>query len=131
LPGAALAMQETQLVLNGHPIDYLPAEADYGATVAEKLRPYALFAEEDLGGVVHPVMGLQVGAGAKRNFPEIVVPEGSYFLMGDSRDNSHDSRAFGFASRDAILGKAEGILVSFDINDRYQPRLNRFFHELH
>ncbi len=47
--------------------------------------------------------------------------------MGDSRDNSFDSRAYGFATRDAILGKAEGVFVSLDINDTYLPRARRFF----
>jgi signal peptidase I len=127
VPGDILAMQGMQLVLNGQPVDYFPPEADYGATVAETLRPFAVFAEEALSGVVHPVMGLRDGANAKRSFPEIVVPEGKYFLMGDSRDNSFDSREYGFAPRDAILGKAEGILVSLDINDSYLPRWDRFF----
>lgn len=131
LPGDVLAMERGQLVINVRPVDFLRAEADYGAMIAKKLRSFASFAEEDLGGVIHPVMGLQIRAGARRSFPAIVVPEGNYFLMGDSRDNSLDSREFGFAPRDAILGKAEGILVSIDINDRYQPRLNRFFSELH
>jgi signal peptidase I len=61
----------------------------------------------------------------------VVVPAGKYFLMGDSRDNSLDSREYGFASRDAILGRAEGILVSLDINDSYLPRTSRFFTTLH
>jgi signal peptidase I len=127
VPGDVLAMDGMRLVLTGQPVDYFPPEADYGATVAETLRPFAVFAEEALSGVVHPVMGLRDGANAKRSFPEIVVPEGKYFLMGDSRDNSFDSRDYGFASRDAILGKAGGILVSLDINDSYLPRWDRFF----
>jgi signal peptidase I len=130
IPGDVLAMRGMQLVLNGSSVDYAPADSDYGAAIAEKLRPYAVFAEEDLGGVVHPVMGLKVGAAAKRDFAPVVVPEGKYFLMGDSRDNSFDSREYGFASRDAILGKAEGILVSLDINDTYLPRWERFLAEI-
>jgi len=89
-----------------------------------------VFAEENLEGVEHAVMGLQISAGANRSFAPIVVPDGKVFLMGDSRDNSLDSREYGFASRDAILGKAEGILVSLDINDTYLPRWERFFSEL-
>ena len=130
VPGDVLAMKNGRLAVNGHPLDYRPAEADYGATIAEKLRPYAVFAEEDLEGVEHAVMGLQIGAGANRSFAPIVVPEGEYFLMGDSRDNSLDSREYGLASRDAILGKAGGILVSLDINDTYLPRWKRFLAEL-
>jgi signal peptidase I len=127
VPGDVLAMSDNHLELNGHSLVYVRAWSDYGATIAGKLRRFAFFAEEDLGGVVHPVMGLTAVNGARRTFAPLVVPEGKYFLMGDSRDNSADSREFGFASREAILGKAEGILASLDINDSYLPRTERFF----
>lgn len=127
VPGDTLAMKDNALVLNGRSVDYRPAGSDYGATVASRFRRSAFFAEENLDGVVHPVMGLSVLRGASRSFAPVVVPPGRYFLMGDSRDNSHDSRAYGFASREAILGRANGVLVSVDINDRYLPRAERFF----
>lgn len=127
VPGDTLAMQDNHLVLNGRPLDYTPAAADYGTTIARKLRPFAFFAEEDLGGVVHPVMGLKRIHATQRNLAPLVVPPDRYFLMGDSRDNSRDSREIGLASREAILGKAEGVLVSLDLNDSYLPRPGRFF----
>lgn len=44
---------------------------------------------------------------AKRdNLPKLTVPEGKYFMMGDNRDGSHDSRFWGFVDRSAIVGKA-------------------------
>lgn len=130
VPGDTVALRDNRLVLNGRAVDYEPAVADHGDAIARRLQPHAFFAEENLTGVEHPVMGLR-GAGATlRNFPAVTVPPGGYFLMGDSRDNSRDSREFGFANRDAILGKAEGILVSLDINDTYLPRMNRFFSPL-
>ena len=117
----------TGIALNGHPLAYLRAREDYGAGIARKLQRFAFFAEEDLASVVHPVMGLRSLGAARRTFGPVVVPAGKYFLMGDSRDNSLDSREFGFAARDAILGRAGGILVSLDINDSYLPRTSRFF----
>lgn len=68
---------------------------------------------------------------AVRDFGPIVVPEGQYFMMGDSRDNSHDSRFFGCVERKRIVGKAEGILVSFDKNHALLPRLGRFVSSLY
>ena len=130
VPGDTLAMRDNHLVLNGTPLGYAPAAARYGETIARKLRPHAFFAEENLAGVEHAVMGLKVTQVAQRNFAELTVPAGRYFLMGDSRDNSRDSREFGLADRDAILGKAEGILVSLDINDTYLPRFSRMLSEL-
>jgi signal peptidase I len=130
VPGDTIGMTASRLILNGRPVEYTPPEADYAATIARMLRPRAHFAEENLGGVTHAVMGLAGRVGAPRDFEPVVVPTGRYFLMGDSRDNSHDSRAYGFAAREAILGRAEGVLVSLDINDSYLPRFGRFFTRL-
>jgi signal peptidase I len=42
-----------------------------------------------------------------RSYPEVVVPEGTYFMMGDHRSISSDSREFGPVARTLIYGKAE------------------------
>jgi len=131
VPGDVLGMKDNRLELNGQPLTYVRAGEDYGAGIARKLQNYAFFAEENLAGVVHPVMGLKAIGATKRTFEPVVVPAGKFFLMGDSRDNSLDSREFGFAARDAILGRAGGILVSLDINDTFLPRVKRCFTALH
>ena len=131
IPGDTIAMEENRLVLNGQPLGYAPPTADYRMAIASKLQRSAFFAEENLAGVVHPVMGLSGMRSPYRSFAPIVVPPGRYFLMGDSRDNSFDSRAYGFATRDAILGQAKGVLVSLDPNGHYRPRTERFFTGLH
>lgn len=54
---------------------------------------------------------------------DFVVPEESYFFMGDNRDNSLDSRAWGFVKREALKGKAIGVLWNIRF-DRIFPRLD-------
>jgi len=48
------------------------------------------------------------------NFSPVKVPDGYYFAMGDNRDNSKDSRAWGFVPQDYIKGRAFMIYWSFD-----------------
>jgi signal peptidase I len=58
------------------------------------------------------------------------VPTGQYFVMGDNRDNSLDSRWFGFVDRVRILGRATAVAISVDPENYYMPRWHRFFRSL-
>ena len=53
-----------------------------------------------------------------------------YFMMGDSRDNSADSRYFGLVPRGYIVGRATRIVVSLDPDRHYAPRPDRFLKPL-
>ena len=114
------------IFINGRPLSYTPNDARCAEGLAPGLKSRAVFATENLDGYEHTVMSVP-SLPAIRNFGPVTVPQGDYFVMGDNRDNSRDSRYFGFMEGRAIVGKAKAVIVSFDKTDKYQPRLGRFF----
>lgn len=112
LPGDRIAMRDDVLVLNGQPVDYA-AQRAHGETVAPGWVVDAVRATEDLGGREHAVQFLP-SLRARRDMAEITVPAGHYFLMGDNRDNSEDSRFIGPVPREKLIGRAHHVLVSAD-----------------
>jgi signal peptidase I len=60
-----------------------------------------------------------------RSFGPVVVPPDHYFMMGDSRDNSADSRFIGAVPRQEIVGRVGRVVLSFDPSRYYVPRLQR------
>ena len=67
---------------------------------------------------------------SKRNYGPVTVPEGEFFMMGDNRDNSRDSRMIGFVKRRMIVGKVPLVVLSLDRENYYAPRWDRFFRTL-
>ena len=63
------------------------------------------------------------------NFGPIIIPEDCYFMMGDNRDNSADSRFFGFVGRKLIVGRATMVVISRE-GSFLHPRWSRFFKDL-
>jgi signal peptidase I len=134
LPGETVELRQKKVHINGSPID----------------EPYVhyLTAEET------PSEYREVTSGDfKEDFGPVTVPAGEYFMMGDNRDNSFDSRYWGFMRRDFVKGKALMIYWSYDadpasyqqegvgqslknilsvvVNFFTKTRWNRMFHQIH
>ncbi len=70
--------------------------------------------EEDLDGVKHPIF--VEPEGGETQDVDVVVPPGNYFAMGDNRDDSGDSRSWGFVPEKNLIGQAFWIFMSWDTN---------------
>ncbi len=77
--------------------------------------------EEDLMGVQHQIYNRP---DANSQDFSLVVPPGEYFAMGDNRDNSNDSRYWGFVPEQNLVGRAMIIWFSWD-NDQHKVRWSR------
>lgn len=129
IPGDRIELKNNQLFVNGKPADYKPLDAETTDQIAREEQPQYQFAFEEVEGKGHPVM-ISPGVASIRSFPEMTIPEGQYFLMGDNRDHSFDSRYFGLVSMKRIVGRALGVAGSVDPEHYYLPRWDRFFRGL-
>ena len=126
LPGDTIEMKKNVVFINGKSLSYSTTDINYADRLQAALRKNSVFATEDLEGYKHTVMSVPA-VKAKRSFGPVTVPQNSFFVMGDNRDLSRDSRFFGFVKSNAIIGRATRVIVSFDKTEWYQPRLKRTF----
>jgi len=117
LPGEVVELKDKKVYINGTALD----------------EPYVHFlfpfdpSSPDAG---------EGGVDLRRSYGPATVPEGEYFMMGDNRDNSQDSRYWGFLRRDYVKGKALFVYFSFGEGGSGIPllgnvRWSRILHQIH
>lgn len=131
LPGDKIRVEDDKLYVNDKFInkvktEFYPTMTDVADDEQYVPENYTLYTE-DLEGVKH--FALQLNDRSRLYYPistEVVVPEGALFFMGDNRDNSEDSRYWGFASRSEVRGKAMFVWLSLNWKKMFTPSWIRF-----
>ena len=113
LPGDTLELQNQTVSINGQPLT----------------EPYAHY-------LFPPAAEGQMEGDLRRKYGPVTVPAGHYFMMGDNRDDSQDSRFWGFLPQSYVKGRALFIYWSFDTPEDgspggFAPRWGRLFHQIH
>jgi signal peptidase I len=129
LPGDTLEMRGDVVFVNGQPLAYEPMPETAGRALTSVEKQEEAFASEQLGTRRHTIEILPARR-ALRTFSALQIPAGQYFLMGDNRDNSADSRYFGFMPRAKIIGRVPAVVVSADPDRWLMPRFDRIFSRL-
>ncbi len=156
LPGDTIHLKKNHLIINGNVVDYKKAAEIYVDAGEKKVNIFSgsdgeivpsrmsdqepgLYVEESYTDLKPHALNLK---DMNSNYPpafrgpscqdltELVVPEDHYFFLGDNRDNSLDSRCYGYVPRSELRGHATHILLSLNKNDSYKPRFERFFEKL-
>lgn len=110
LPGDRIEYRNKQIFVNGHPV--VQTEDGYYDYVAPGLNQVSVRRlREQLGEHNHSIL---IDDSNPALDGEITVPEGQYFVMGDNRDNSNDSRFWGFVPDRNVVGRAFMIWWNFD-----------------
>jgi signal peptidase I len=129
-PGDLVELRGNQLVLNGQTLAYEDSAEDPLQHLGLRERPTATFSSEQLPGHAHLISQLPLAPSPRRDFGPVRVPEGFYFMMGDNRDNSFDSRFYGPVPRGQILGRAQTVVFSLNRDHYFLPRSQRFLKSL-
>ena len=113
LPGDTISYEKDQLTVNGESVEYRKIGSYQGVDSGKAMSGYRHIREKineaDHDILLHPL-------GYSRELSKTTVPEDHYFVMGDNRPHSSDSRFWGYVPESYILGKAVGIWMHWDWN---------------
>jgi len=121
LPGDVVEVRDTKVFVNGQPLEEHLITAlnssDSRDTPEDESQAPLLIKDNPApaGEATYNVyFDPERHSGTRRADGKFLVPEGHYFAMGDNRDNSLDSRFWGYVPRDAIIGRAMFVYWSYD-----------------
>lgn len=118
LPGDRVEVKSGQLLVNGEPVESMATQETF---IDEGGRNLAVRAEE-LGVCEHLILDDPSRQGPE--LPAFVVPPERYFMVGDNRDHSNDSRYWGTVHFDELKGPAFILYWSWDVNGNFLQFLN-------
>lgn len=137
LPGDRVMLKDNRLFINGVPMRYVITDDDAVAPLPSGLHVSVMLGREagPTEGESDPLMRphavtFSPGMASPTDVPELTVPAGSVYVLGDNRDQSTDSRFIGPVPIRSIYGRATAVALSFDPEIRYLPRSERWFTRL-
>tara|TARA_B100001093_G_scaffold518317_1_gene602737 strand:+ start:1709 stop:2338 length:630 start_codon:yes stop_codon:yes gene_type:complete len=130
LPGETIEVLDNKVLVNKVQAHYQPLQKGFFNHLDLYSRTKNHFALEIFEDAEHPIM-LQKKPNQTSNSPKQVdIPAGYYYVLGDNRNSSIDSRNIGLIPREQIAGRARKIAFSLDYSNFYVPRKDRFFKDL-
>ena len=113
LPGDRIAYYNKVLYINGQQANQRLIGTYTGHGSGANMTGASL-KQETLKPITHPIL-IQTGYPSVDG--KLVVPEGHYFVLGDNRDNSRDSRYWGTVPEELLIGKAFGVWMNWDLGN--------------
>jgi signal peptidase I len=130
IPGDVIEADERGLLINGVRASYAPGDARLVQELLSTTQARGPSVLRESGPLPeHDVLRMPFGS-PREIFGPLRVPEDMYFMLGDNRDNSADSRYIGFVPRRNIVGLSDRVAVSFNPEHYYLPRSGRWLRQL-